>query len=476
MEASAQTLAPESLEALIGRLPDPEMDREALVALSDRENTDARQLAKHLRSRMAFYGRSLRDLLPGLDLLRSPLTERLSVRAGNRLTSAGIRSWGELAAMTPIALHHIPEIGAGTVEEILLLAMSEWASGFLPESKQPDSSLEATPDPLLGLIGRSPDPAADAQTLRALLDTTKPAARRFCEALGDPDRHQRPLRELLPGLDLIEAAEFSNGLNVRATNALAQAHLIDLSDLAGVTPAQLAGLPRIGVGTVESILTAVTRDWAAAYRRRGSEGPEVVTRASEEPPEPAGLDRLEGAFEKLESMASFEPFKQRRLEEPPARARTLAAQLQVSTQLIYAREGALERALASRMRDEEWPIRIAVEQLRARLGSVARPRELDDALAAIDVDSRALPGHLPHRVALLLRLAEYRVTDDWVLDRDIDELTGAVLAAALRADFADVDAVARHLSRLGVREELQLPWLASRHGFQIIDGRLSAYS
>lgn len=34
----------------------------------------------------------------------------------------------------------------------------------------------------------------------------------------------------------------------------------------------------------------------------------------------------------------------------------------------------------------------------------------------------------------------------------------------------------RYLSRLGVREELQPLWLASRHGYKIIDGRLIALS
>jgi hypothetical protein len=172
-------------------------------------------------------------------------------------------------------------------------------------------------------------------------------------------------------------------------------------------------------------------------------------------------------------MVSFETFRQRRLVDPPAHVKTLAAQLQVSTQLIYAREGVIKRALASGMREEGWPIRVAVEELRDRLGSVARPHELDDALAAIDVDSRVLPSHLPHRSALLLRLGEYRVTGDWILDREIEDLTSAVLAAALSKHSADVNAVARHLSRLGVREEMQLPWLASRRGFQVIDGRLT---
>jgi hypothetical protein len=469
-------LSLESLEVLIGRLPDPDGDWEALAVLSDRENPAAHQVARRLQSRGGTYGQQLRTLLPGLDLLRSPLAARLTTRASKSLTSAGIGSWGELATATPIGLRHLPNVGAGTVEEILLLAMSEWASGFLPQREQPDSSLDATPDWAVELIGRSPDPVADANILQALLNPADPTAQRFLDVLRHPDRHQQPLRELLPGLDLIEAPAFLSGLNIRTANALLRADIGGIADLAGVTPAQIEELPGIGVGTVESILAAVTRDWAAAYLGRGGAAEEDPRARGEGPPKRAGLDGLAGAFEKLEGMAAFDTFKRRCLDNPPARAKTLAAELRVSTQLIYAREATIERVLAAGMRDEDWPVRIAVEKLHAHLGSVARPQELDDVRTAIDGACRALPSHVPHRLALLLRLGEFRVTDQWILDRDIEDLTSTVLAAALANGSADVDAVGRHLSRLGVREELQLPWLASRHGFRIIDGRLVAHA
>ncbi|MGN6217398.1 MAG: helix-hairpin-helix domain-containing protein [Solirubrobacterales bacterium] len=460
------------MEALIGRLPDPEADRDALALLSDRENPAARQVAKRLQSRAGTYRQPLRTLLPGLDLLCTPLTARLSTRARKSLTLAGIGSWGDLAAVTPIALRHLPNVGAGTVEEIILLAMSEWASGFLPLHEDPENPLVATTDPPLELIGRSPDPEGDAQILRALLDTTSPTAQRFRAALRHSDWHQRPLRDLLPGLDLIEAPAFLSGVNIRAANALGRADLGSVADLAGVTPAQIGELPGVGPGTVESILAAVAQEWAAAYLR-GSDGrsQDDFRARSGEPQKHTGLADLAGAFEKLESMGAFETFKRRRLENPASPARALATELQVSIQLIYAREATIERALASGMRKEEWPIRIAVEELRARLGSVARPQDLDEAKAVIDVDSRALPNHSAHRLALLLKLGEYRVTDQWILDRDIEELTRVVLEA-LSKPSADIDDVGRHLSRLGVREELQLPWLASRYGFEIVDGRL----
>lgn len=389
---------------------------------------------------------------------------------------AGIESWGRLAAASPVTLGHLPNAGAGTVEEILLLAMKEWASAFLLESRQRNLPPDPASDPLLLLIGGAPDPTGDAPTLEALLDQGSSAAQRFCEGLCHDNRRERPLRELLPGLDLVEAPDFSDHLNFRAANALRRVGSRGLSDLAGVTPAQIAELHGIGAGTVQVILTKVAREWAAAYLKvRDGEEEGADRRASgERPSKRPGPEGLASAFERLEGMTAFEIFRQRRLDDDPPSVRTLATRLNVSTQLIYAKEDRIERALASRMREDDWPIRIAVEEMRTRLGSVARPQDLDDAQAAIGGESGALPSHLPHRLSLLLKLGGYYVTREWILDRDIEALTNAVVAAALRNSSGDVDAVGRHLSRLGVREELQLPWLAGRPGYRIVDGRLLA--
>jgi hypothetical protein len=475
VKLSAQTTVFESLETLIGRLPDPRTDREALTVLCGREHSDVRRLAKRVQGRRELYRQSFRELFPGMDLVRSPLAETLSDRAKNCLAVAGIESWRGLAATTPITLRHVPNAGAGTVEEILLLAMAKWASEFLPESRQPNLPPGAAADPLLDLIGRAPDPAGDAPTLQTLLDPADSALQRFSERLCHDHWREQPLRELLPGLDLVDASAFSDHLDVRAANALGRVDLRGLSEVAGMTPAQIADLPRIGTRTTQLILTATIREWAAAYLEM-KDGTASADRpiGGERPSKRLGLGGLATAFERLEGMAAFDTFRQRRLDDHPPSVRTLAARLSVSTQLIYEREARIERVLASGMRDDDWPIRIAVEEMRTWLGSVARPQDLDDAQAAIGIDSRALPSHLPHRLSLLLRLGGYRVTREWILDRDIEALTGAVLAVALSNYSGDLDAVGRRLSLLGVREELQLPWLASRHGFKIVDGRLVA--
>jgi hypothetical protein len=468
-----QTIDPESLLGLIGRLPDPATDREALTILRDREHLDARWLAKRVQGRRNLYRRPLRELFPGLDAVRSSLAGNLSVRPRRRLAAAGIESWSELAGESPIALRHLPEVGLGAVEEILLLAMSEWASAFLAASGQYGSRPSPTGDLLLDLIGRTPDPVDDASSLRSLLDPDEAAIRRFCEGLCQGERREWPLREQLPGLDLVESPTFSDHLDVRAANALGRVGSLRLSNLATTSPARLIDVPGIGAGTIQLILAAITREWAAAYLRAG-DGAEGTDRGAngEGPLKPASSEGLVDAFEKLEGLAAFETFRQRQLDDDPPSVRDLAMRLGVSTQLIYEKEARIERVLASRMREDDWPIRIAVEEMRERLGSVASLRDLDEAREAID--SRALPSHLPHRVPLLLKLGSYQVKGEWVLDHDIEALTGAVLAAALGNSSDDVDAVARHLSRLGIREELQLPWLTSRHGFKIVDGRLIA--
>jgi hypothetical protein len=125
------------------------------------------------------------------------------------------------------------------------------------------------------------------------------------------------------------------------------------------------------------------------------------------------------------------------------------------------------------MRDPDWPIRIAVETLQGRLGSIARSGELVDTFAALD-DNGALSSHRPHRQALLLQLGKYRITDEWILGPDIERLTEVLLATLVNDRSGDLDAIGRHLSRLGVREELQLAWLISRHDYRIVAGQLVA--
>ena len=103
---------------------------------------------------------------------------------------------------------------------------------------------------------------------------------------------------------------------------------------------------------------------------------------------------------------------------------------------------------------------------------MARPGELRRAIAELDRNRHTLELGPDHRRALLIHLAEYRIGPEWVLGPDIESLTDVVLTTHARSGAGALDAVGRHLTALGVREELQLPWIVSRHGFRIIDGEL----
>jgi hypothetical protein len=124
------------------------------------------------------------------------------------------------------------------------------------------------------------------------------------------------------------------------------------------------------------------------------------------------------------------------------------------------------------MREDEWPLRVAVDEMRRQIGSVARPAELSEAFAMLDPDGKTLPQHPPYRRALLLLLGGYRQTEEWVLDPDIECLTKVILSGLADSGSASLDRAGRQLVLLGVREELQIPWILSQYGFRIIAGEL----
>ena len=235
----------------------------------------------------------------------------------------------------------------------------------------------------------------------------------------------------------------------------------------------------MGPVTLAEVFTVAARAWAGAYLGEGdpdstgspgrSSGSDLVVTGRTD----RGRD-LVLAFEDLEGSPGFDVLRRRSLEdtgERPSQAR-LAGELGVAKQRISQKQVAIERLLARRMGEADWPIRVAAEEVRGRLGAVARPTELEGAFLAVDPDGRALSPSLPYRRGLLLQLAAYRTTEEWVLGPDIESLTRIVLTASVEGDHADLDAVGRHLSRLGVREEMQLPWILGQWGFRLIDGKV----
>lgn len=285
---------------------------------------------------------------------------------------------------------------------------------------------------------------------------------------------------LLPGLALLKSPRLADLLGVRAVNAAARGNIANWGALAGASPVSVGALMGVGPGTVDEILAVAAREWAAAYLREdGSASTSAGAADSRRPPAPSALaaedslHNLARAFESLERAPGFDVLKRRQLD--PGQWPTLAmiaAEMGVSTQRASELQATVRRRLVRQMQDGDWPIRVAAEEIRGRLGAVARTDEIQGAFAAIDPDGSAMPAALPHRHALLLDLAGYRTSGEWILAPDIESLTRVVLDALADSESADLDAVGRHLTGLGVRDELQLPWILGQVGFQIIDGEL----
>jgi hypothetical protein len=330
------------------------------------------------------------------------------------------------------------------------------------------------------LIGRAPDPIADRRVLVEMRDAASPEFCHLVTGLHErEDRQHSRLGALLPGLALLKSPRLTDLLGVRAANAVARAEIFNWRALSGITPASLRALRSVGPGTVDEILSVAVREWASGYLREDestAQPAESARRHNHRAPAASArvkLRDLSRAFEDLEQAPGFDVLMRRELNPgaPPAQA-VIAAEKGISGQRVSELQATVGKRLARQMRDASWPIRMAAEKIRERLGALARTDELDGAFAALDPDGSTLPAAFPHRRALLVRLADYRISGEWVLGPDIESLTHVVLSAVADSESANLDAAGRHLSRLGVREEVQLRWIVSQWGFRIIDGEL----
>lgn len=337
-----------------------------------------------------------------------------------------------------------------------------------PSSKTPFGGI-------VTLIGRSPDPESDIPALRCLTDVEEPNARELAETLRtDPSWQRQPLSILLPGLELIEPTLFWDQLGVRACNALRRSGIVSWSDVCRVSATGIEEIYGAGREVVEETLRATVREWAAAYLTRWGALEAVDDHAS--PPSPApdgGLGYLDAAFADLERVTGFKSFELRRLQPGPIPTyRAMALQMGRTRQAHSERVNRIDRTIKRRMRDEAWPLGIAVRQMESQLGSLALPAELFEILDALHRTTGALPERRPSRRTLLLRIAQYRVTQEWILGPDVEKLTAAVITAFAKKGATDIDRLAKYLSVLGIREHLQLPWLASQPGYRIVNGTL----
>lgn len=426
------------------------------------------------------------ELLPGLALVDSALFRlRLGARAANVLARAGIGSWAALAGSTPAELFSLSGIGNEAVKEILRAALSEWAAAYLQAVQNGGEAASAqgtAPEQLQGLIGRAPDPIAERELLRRLLNPDDAGAQQLVKRLHEDEalRHLQ-LRQLLPGVGVAESPAFSIKLSVRAANCLGRADSDRLSALAGMTPADILELPEVGVKVAEGILAVALSEWAAAYLASVETSPPADRPANRAPP--GCLDGEDGqasimttdlarAFSEVEKASGFDVFCRRWLDPDRPTQSEVAMELGVSGVRISQLERAVQKMLAKRLRDGDWPVSRAVSGLRSRLGSVALPSELSDALAALDPTGVILSDDFPHRRALMLQLADYRVSGEWVLGPDIEFLTNAVLGRLAESGPAALEEVSLQLARLGIRQALQLAWIVGQPGFRIVDGEL----
>jgi hypothetical protein len=331
---------------------------------------------------------------------------------------------------------------------------------------------------LLRLVGTAPDPAIDRDLLLKLRDPNQADTKWLIRKLRtDETLRNEQLRKLFPGLGLVEAPTFSVGLSVRAANCLGRADAVKLMALARLTPAEIFALPKVGVNVCEEILLAAAGEWAMSYLTadQAESAMDQLTNSTSGSADTvvSAPHALRDAFMELEKITGFTVFRRRRLDPDKPTQSTVAMELRVSGSRVSQLERRIQSKVAVRLRDPAWPISEVVKLLRDRLGSVAPSSELTRTFTSVDPTGMVLSDGLPHRRILLLRLAGYRLTDEWVLGPDIESLTRAVLAGLTDDGPLDVDLARGSLSQLGIRAELQLAWIISQREFRVVDGKLT---
>lgn len=279
----------------------------------------------------------------------------------------------------------------------------------------------------------------------------------------------------MPGLGLVEATDFSVRLSVRAANCLGRAECITLSTLAALTPEKILDLPSVGTNVAEEIFSVAASEWAASYLtateralRDRSAGVASDDRGSIN----VAARDLADALAEVEAIGGFIAFRRRRLDIDNPTQSKVAMELGVSGSRVSRLERAVHSKLSRKLRDNDWAITKAVSSLRERLGSLALLNDLDDILAAIDPAGAVLSDDLPHRRVLLLDLAGYQVSGQWVLGPEIESLTQAILSDLTKEGQVDIESARQSLVRLGIKEVIQLPWIINQPDFRVVDGKL----
>jgi hypothetical protein len=332
------------------------------------------------------------------------------------------------------------------------------------------STLQAeVPASVLRLVGSTPDPKRDLSLLQALGDTGDPAAGELASKLCAEERWRSwTFEKLLPKLERAGAPMQEGCLSTRAMNSLGRAGVKTWADLAMMSPESLLLLPNLGPGTLHEIFAVAVGEWARAFIE--TDPPLSVLAEADEPSPERTVEDLADAFEGLEKgTPDFEILRRHRLaaEHAPT-LRELGAEAGISGERVRQRESRVRKAIAGQMLDHEWPVRIAVDLLGKRLGPAAPLRELYDVLTEVDTDGRAFAG-APHRRALLLHLAGYRVSGAWVHKVAFDTRTDALLAALTKDGPVSLERCLLKLNKLGLRDGVGRDWIGSRSGFRVVE-------
>jgi hypothetical protein len=129
---------------LIGRVPDPELDRVALLRVAD-GGPALDELATQLHDDMNWKQVPLAALLPRIETFGAsgrPFPPSIHTRAATCLMRGRISDWSTLAARTPAELGGLPRAGRFTVEEILSAAIREWARFHLQDTPDGTGPIE----------------------------------------------------------------------------------------------------------------------------------------------------------------------------------------------------------------------------------------------------------------------------------------------------------------------------------------------
>jgi len=212
---------------LIGRVPDPERDRVALLRASE-GGPALDELASELLYDDRWRGIPLAALLPGIEAFGAsahPFPPPVHTRAATCLMRGRVSNWASLASRTPAELGDLPRAGPITVEEILKVAVREWARFHLQDAPGRSGPIEIyealltlcawgvstqeTDDPVAAVIAAAKHPKGlPPQVARALraLRRIRPAEEESHQSL------ERAFLELeaIPGFEVFQRRTLSD--------------------------------------------------------------------------------------------------------------------------------------------------------------------------------------------------------------------------------------------------------------------------